>query len=380
MRLEIEVLPMVDMDVRSLLTRGLAVGAGLVAAVFLSGCEEEQPKVTERIRAIKTITVVEIASGQLRKYSGIVVAADSSALSFQVGGNVSKVNVKLGAKVNKGQVLAELDAKPYQLDVRAAEAELGKSRAQQAQAKQELDRQTTLYKKGWVAKAAYDRAVRSNESAVNQVDYAISKLNLAKRNLNLTKLTAPFDGVISERQVDPFVEVSAGQKLFQIEAKGALEVRMEIPETVISRIAVGMPVKVRFPTEKDAIGEGRITEVGSTASEANAFPVKATLLAAPEAIRSGMTAETSVVLASDQVDTAYLIPISAVAPSDDPEKRGSVFVYDEQAGTVTRRLIKTAGISENMVQVSEGVQAGDVIAVAGVSFLRDGQRVKLLQP
>ena len=83
-----------------------------VIAIALAGCEPPPPAVVEQVRAIKTITVTEFASGQTRKYSGIVQATDSSSLSFQVGGNVQEVNVNLGDHVEQGQVLATLDKKP----------------------------------------------------------------------------------------------------------------------------------------------------------------------------------------------------------------------------------------------------------------------------
>ena len=122
----------------------------LVAAFVLANCDEPPPEVVEQVRAIKTVTVTEIASGQARKYSGILQATDSSALSFQIPGNVRSVSVDLGERVTKGQVLATLDSEPYRLNVKAAEAELRKARATLTQEKLEFQRQKTLFDKAWV--------------------------------------------------------------------------------------------------------------------------------------------------------------------------------------------------------------------------------------
>ena len=349
------------------------------ASIALSACEEEPQEVVEQIRAIKTVTITEIASGQLRKYSGIVQATDTSVLSFQVGGNVRKVNVKLGDRVKKGNVLAVLDKKPYQLDVQAAEAELQKARANLQQKKEEYKRQKQLFDKGWVAKARVDRVVRGYESAKSQVDYAISKLNLAKRDLRLTTLVSPFDGVIAKKSVDPFVEVKAGQKLFEIDAEGALEIAFDIPETTIARISLGIPVSVTFATEQGCVCKGRITEIGSVAGKANAFPLKAALINPPGTIRSGMTAEVSILLKEDAQGSAYLVPLAAIAPGD-KSREGYVFIYDPATQAVRRSLVKARGVTDNLAHVYEGVKAGDIIAVAGVSFLTDGQKVKLMKP
>jgi RND family efflux transporter MFP subunit len=353
----------------------------MLAAVALSlgGCGEEPPKPVEQIRSIKTVTVTEPASGQTRKYSGIVQATDTSFLSFQIGGNVQTVKVNLGDKVTKGQVLATLDQRSYALNVQAAGAELSKARAGLEQSKAEYARQKQLFEKGWVAKQRVDRVFRSFESAKSQVDYAIAKLNLAKRDVLHTKLKAPFNGIIAKKLVEPHMEVRAGQKLFEINAEGSLEVSFDIPETIIARITPGMPVSIAFPTAQNCACRGRITEVGSVAGRANAFPVKAALIDPPRTIRAGMTAEVTIVIKHDERGTAYLVPLAAIAPGDKP-REGYVFIFDPTTGTVRRSLVKGRGATENMAQIYQGVDAGDIIAIAGVSFLTDGQKVKLMKP
>ena len=349
----------------------------LVIVLAVAGCDNEQPDVVPQIRAIKTYTVTEVASGQTRKFAGQVFATDSSTLSFQVGGNVKKMRVNQGDLVKKDQVLAVLDDQPYKLDVQAAKADLQKARAELTQAGQEFDRQETLYKKGWVAKARIDRAQRSRDAATSQVDYATSKLNLAKRDLRLTDLRAPFDGTISRKHIDAFVEVKTGQPVYEIEASGALEVRFDIPETTISRVTLGMPVTATFPIAKGSILQARITEIGSSAGAANAFPVKAGLDDPAPEVRSGMTVEASILLKQEGTESAYLVPIAAVAPADEPGQ-GYVFIYDTTAQTVKKSLIKGKGVTDNFVHVYEGVKAGDILAAAGVTFLNDGQSVKLI--
>lgn len=356
--------------------RGTA-GIALLA-LALAACDSEPPKPVEYVRAIKTVTISEVASGQVRKYSGIVQATNHSALSFQVSGNVRKVSAKAGDSVKKGQVLAELDKKPYELDVQAATAELAKAQAGLAQARAEYERQNRLYKKGWIAKARLDKLVRSFDSANSGVAYAVSKLNLAKRDLGNTVLVAPFDGTISQKLVDAFVEVKAGQKLFEIEAGGALEVAFDVPETTISRMALGLPVSITFTTPETCPCKGRITEIGSTAGRANAFPVKASLIDPPATIRSGMTAEVSIRLHNERQVAGFFVPLAAIAPApDQPSGHGYVFVFQIKTSTVKKTLVKALTARDNMVAV-EGLKAGDIIAVAGVNFLVDKQKVKLL--
>ena len=84
------------------------------------------------------------------------------------------------------------------------------------------------------------------------------------------------------------------------------------------------------------------------------------------------------ILAEESGDSTYLVPISAIAPSDKPGQ-GFVYIYDAKSQTVKRTPIKGKGATDNFAHIFEGINAGDVVASAGVSFLRDGQKVKLLQ-
>ena len=349
----------------------------LTTSFFISGCQSDEPKVQKRIRALKTITVAEVASGQVRKFSGIVQADDASGVSFQVGGNVSKVKVELGDQVKKGQILATLDNKPYQLSVRAAAASLNKAQVELKEAELEFGRKTKLHAKGWVSQAAIDQVSAHRESSSSGVRYAKSQLNLARRDLANTTLYAPFDGVIAKRNVDPFVEVAAGKQLFEINANGAMEVALNIPETVISMLTIGMPVTVTFASLKGKVVSGRITEIGLVAGDANAFPIKASLIDPPANMRAGMTANISISLKEESTNSAFLIPLSAIAPGG-ANRTGYIFRYDPKTSSVIKIPIRIDGVRNNDVTVQEGLNAGDIIAVAGVSFLYDGQKVKLL--
>lgn len=353
-------------------------GVALAAALALAGCEEETPEIAPQVRAIKTYTVTEVASGQTRKFSGQVYSTDSSTLSFHVSGNVSEMRVNEGEQVKKDQVLAVLDKQPYSLDVESAEADVQQAKSNLAQAKQDYERQEQLYQKGWVAEARLERVETNLDVAKSQLDLAASKKNLAKRDLRLTDLRAPYDGTISRKHIEAFVEVKTGQPVYDIEAAGTLEVRFEIPETIISRISVGMPVTVKFPKDDEGALRAQITEIGSTASTANAFPVKATLVDPPAEIRSGMTAEATTLLAQQDTDYGFLVPLSAIAPGEG-SGQGYAFIYDPETQMVKKTLVMGKGAIDNFVNVIEGIKSGDVVAVAGVTFLSDGQRVKLMQ-
>ncbi|MCD6294297.1 MAG: biotin/lipoyl-binding protein, partial [Deltaproteobacteria bacterium] len=130
-------------------------------------CSQEAPKPTERIRAIKTITVAEKTSGPVRKFSGVVDAVDSSPIAFEVSGNVDEVRVKVGDRVKKGQVMATLNERTFRLDVQAAEAAVERAKVQVADKKNDLDRYQRISKldSGAVSQASLDNSKAAYDSA-----------------------------------------------------------------------------------------------------------------------------------------------------------------------------------------------------------------------
>jgi len=200
---------------------------------------------------------------------------------------------------------------------------------------------------------------------------------------------APFRGSISSREIDPAMKVANGQTAFELDSEeSGLRVEVQMPETLIARVHQGDEVEVGFPS----IGEGSsdlgdrrfpavVSEVGSRAGTGNAFPVRADLLVAPPGLRPGMTAEVTFSVPRFEGGLVelegFLIPIAAAFAEAD--NRFSAFVYDPDTSTVSKRPIRTGGVRDNDVAVIEGLAEGDIIATAGVPFLKDGQQVTLLE-
>jgi RND family efflux transporter MFP subunit len=333
--------------------------------------------VPEQVRAIKTFTVTEVAEGQVRRFSGLIEAKNTSAISFQVGGSVREVRVNQGDTVRAQQVLATLDPEPYRLHIQTAEAKLEHARASFAQTRVDYERHQRLLAQRAVAQAQLEMAQRNFLASKSDVEVARTKLELARRDLRNTTLTAPFDGQVAERLTDPFVEVQAGQTVFRIDAKGGLQAAIGVPETTIAQLVLGMPATVSVPRVSEPI-EAHTSEIGSAAGPGNVFPVKTALIDPPPAIRAGMTAEVMLRLRQAQTAASYFVPLVAIAPGD-RSGEGFVFVYDPVSSTVLRTPVRSAGLLASNTVAVTGLNAGDIIASAGVSFLFDGQRVKMME-
>jgi RND family efflux transporter MFP subunit len=351
---------------------------GMSILLTMAACREEPPPVPERIRAIKTITVSEQASGKLRDFSGVVEAADSSSISFEVAGNVQEVRVDVGDRISKGQVLARLDPEPYKLTVDEIKAELLKARDNVTKTEAEYNRQKRIFEQGAGAQRRVEVAEFNYKSAKSGVNFQIARLNNAKRDLDRTVLRAPADGAIANRYIDAFNEVARGQKCFDTFELTGMEVAISIPEDAIGDIHKEQKGEISFPVFADRTYHGRVTEISKVAGTANAFPIKLTIEDPDERIRPGMTARVTLLLGGDDRKAAYLVPFSALTQSGDTTK-GFLYIYDSQTSTVKSTPIQSGSVRGDNIVITDGVKEGDIIAVAGVSFLEDGQKVKLME-
>lgn len=363
--------------------------AGVLAALALlgaPGCNEEAPPPELPPRAIQWLRVADSAADEQRVLSGIVTAVSETKLAFEVGGAVAAVEVNLGDTVKQGQILARLDPEPFELAVNDAKAELDQQQALLASSRADYERTKKLFEAKVSSRQELDRATALSQSRASGVASAKARLERAQRDRRRSELVAPFDGSISVRQIDPAMEVAGGQIVFEMDrGDSGLRVEVQMPETLIDRVQPGSTVEVGFPSVRDAAATAQrfaatVREVGTRAGVGNAFPVRVDLAERPPGVRPGMTAEVFFALPREAGGVArseaILIPLAAALPELDD--RFSVFVFDPATSTVRKRSIRAAGTRENQIAVVEGLAAGDVIATAGVSFLVDGQAVKLL--
>ncbi|MBL4740649.1 MAG: efflux RND transporter periplasmic adaptor subunit [Sneathiella sp.] len=344
--------------------------------LFVTACEDPPEVVTEHVRSVKTYTVSENAGGNVRNFSGKIVAADSANLSFPAAGTVAQVLVSSGDKVTANQKLAVMDDVPFKLDVDASKAELRKAQSTANEKIGEFNRSKTLFDKGWVSQAALDQAQFSMNAAQEEVSYKTSLLSMAKRGLNDTTLRAPYDGVVGQRLVEPNEVVAAGAPILILDAEGTMEISISVPEKIISKLKMGMTATVTFNVLPGVEIESHVTEISRVAGAGNIFPVKVSLINPPSELRAGMSGDVALTTDNDDQEFGFLIPLSSVAATQDL-KGAYVFVIDPTTSTLKKIEIQTDSARTNFIGV-KGVHAGDIVVSAGVSFLSEGQKVKLM--
>jgi RND family efflux transporter MFP subunit len=334
--------------------------------------------------SVKVFVVGKQATGQSRRISGKVDAAERSTLSFGVNGRVLEIIAVKGQTISKGQLLARLDDEPFRLKLADARTRLNTARATLVEANAMFDRIDNLVKRRAATQKDLDAATRKLATADGDVRSAQSALAQAELDLARTRLTAPFAGQVVDVPVDPFQEVAASEAVVALQVAGALEVNVLVPETLIRDVDYGQAVQVTFPTLSGVKVPGLVTKIGAEAEAGNAFAVTVILQESDTDLRSGMTASVTFNFNAYLGErTAFLIPLSAIAieaglrssressaETESSGNRAPVFVFDPASGKIQLQELVVGDLRGNEIEVYEGLQPGDQVVSAGVAFLR----------
>lgn len=352
----------------------------LANALFLSGCKDKE---IEQIPP-KTVVwqILEKDPGTFsRELSGVLQPAHMAELSFEVSGKIDNVNVELGEAFQKGAVLAILDKTIYTLTVEQRKGELSEARARLQETENDYRRKKRLLKDGAVSKSVYDVAKSQYESTKDQVAVARSRLSIAEEDLEDTQLIAPYDGSVSRRHIEPAQRITAGMTAFEIQGNTFLEISLSVPETIIGQLKVGQESMVTFPALPSfEYTKATITEIGTQADMANAFPVILSLPEQSRDLKPGMTAEVSFVLGDpDKKGEGFRVPVTAISAANDQNHFVFKIVENEDASflKLQRTAVNIQDLRGDEVLIQGELLAGERIVRAGLAFLQDGQMVSL---
>jgi len=349
-------------------------------AFLLLGCNDQSQPTQKPIRPIMWAKVSLSSLEQIRTVSGIVAPVEAAELSFEVSGRLDSIEVNLGDEVKKGQELARLNQRSLSLAKQSAQAKYQQSKASLADAENSYNRYAKLIKQGVVSQSGFDNAKATYDNNISAVDVAKAQVDIAIKDLQDSVLLAPYDGIITKRTFEPSQQVSAGQLAFEIEGEHGLEIQVLVPETLIQQLTRHAILAIKFPVLPQIKMLGRVTEIGTRAESANAFPVTVVLQSENSLLRAGMTAEVEFIFEgvgrTGHKGPAIRIPLTALSAG--LQQKTYAFVYDETTQSVRRTEVQTENILNNEVYISSGLQQGDIIATAGIAFLLDGQKVTLI--
>lgn len=350
----------------------------LSGGLLLSGCGSADEEVVPLIRPVRYEQVFLTGGSQARTFAGTARAGAETPLSFKVAGSVQQVAVKVGDRVEAGQLLAEIDASDYQLRVDQAQASLAQAESQERRAAADYERVLGLYENGTASRSDLDALRAASESAVAAVRAATSQLALAQQQVRYTRLTAPTEGSVAQVSVEVNENVRAGQPVVVVASGDQPEMEVAVPDRFIAQIQEGTAATVTFDALPGRSFSATVREVSVTATRATTYPVTVRLEAADEAIRPGMAGEVTFELGASSQAERLLVPVVAV--SEDRQGR-FVFVVEPSAdeiGIARRRPVDVGALSADGLEVIAGLTDGEIVVTAGLNTLTDGQQVRLL--
>ena len=354
----------------------------LLLASLGAGCSGNQAPSSPEIRPVRYAQAFDADSDQARTFAGVARAASEQNLAFRVTGTVTAVNVNVGSRIRRGQVLAQLDSGDLELRRQQAEAGLAQARAQARNAHASYERVVALYESGNASMSDLDAARASYESANASEGSATTALRLAEQQVVYTRLLAPVNGSVSRVMVDVNEAIGAGQPVVVVlDTGGSPEVQVTVPEAFIGGLALGRPAEVVFGALTDGAFAATITEVGTAAAGAGGFPVIVRLDAGRNAaqVRPGMAAEVTFRVEDQPGETTgVLVPPEAVG-QDQKGRFAYVLALPDTGNVATaeRRTVETGALTPEGLEILHGISGGEYVATAGLRTLAPGQQVRL---
>ena len=347
--------------------RGLTCAAiGVAAAIFLTGCEEETPQV-EHVRPVLAMQVQDGAAITGKWVPGRAKATQEVDLSFEVPGKIIDRPVFVGDAVAKDQIVAQLDPRDYENDLARAAAE--------------RDRASAQFRR-------VDQAARSGALAKQEVDNARARLTAAQaevrirqKALNDATIRAPFEGTVSWTYKEKFEDVREKEPVVRVVDTSRIEFVLNLPETEISLIPYVSNIRVRFDAFPDQEIPAEIKEVATEASQTTRTYSVNLIMEQPDGLKilPGMAGKaTGQVKDTDKKDFTFVfVPVTAVFSHEGEQTY--VWIIDPETKTVKQREVKTEGLANTGVPIKEGLEPGEWIAVAGVHYLKEGQKVEIME-
>lgn len=324
-----------------------------------SSCGSKHTEGTD-VACVRLFTVKNSGSTSVQEFPGRVKAAEEVNMAFKLGGTLTDIRAEEGSRVSKGQYIAEIDPHDYQVLLEAAEAEYMK-------AKSEAERVMALYADSASTADAYDKA----RYGLQQVS---AKYENARNQLADTKIYAPFDGLVQKRLFDPPTVVAAGMPVVSLVSDNRQEIEINIPaSTYIHRDKI-----ISFHASFDFLSNRQIPlRLISMAPKANANQLYTVRLAIPKDMSPqpspGMNTMVNI-LVGDTEGGKTEIPSSALFKKDG---NSCVWIFDEKKGTIRLRTISVKRLHTNgMAIIGQGLSGGELVVIAGVHKLTEGQNVK----
>lgn len=287
---------------------------------------------------------------------GIILPDEEVDLSFEASGKITQILFEEGKSVRKGQLLAKVNDKPLQ-------AELKKLESQLPLAKDRLFRQKSLLAKDAVSQEAF-------ETVSTELDKLNADIELIKSRINQTELKAPFDGVLGLRLVSEGTYATPQTIVTKLTKISPLKIEFSVNEKQANEIKIGTPINFLVESNNKTYNATVYALESKLDVKTLSLKARARYANSDGKLKAGHSA--SIVIKLREIKNAIVIPsISSIAEMG----RDIVFVYKN--GKARQVEIKKGIRTASSLQVLEGLNQGDTLLVSGVMQLRDDMSVTL---
>ena len=332
----------------------------ITATLALPGCNAGVASVPEP--AVEAAALpVEVAVPEIRDIQATyettgTLAADAEApVPARIDGVVVELFVEEGDVVRRGQLLARLDADRSELEMLRAAAELERR-------ERELERLANLHSRGLISSADF-------ESAEYDVASGKAAHDLARLNYEYAHVRATIDGVVSARNIKIGQTLMEGEAAFTVTNTNELVAYLDIPQTELHKFATGQPAALSVDSHPDHDFNATVERLSPTINvDTGTFRATMTIDNRQAELAPGMFGRFTI--AWQTHSDALVLPESALVREDTAT---TVFVVAD--GEATRRVVTTGIRSGGVVEIVDGLNAGDRVVLRGQSRLRDGSRV-----
>lgn len=348
----------------------IAVG---VLAIGVGGYWYQQPKVNSELAAVDAKPsgkggmnkkVLNVNGKLLQpqrltdefRTTGLILPDEEVNLSFETSGKIVDIRFTEGTAVRKGQILAKVNDKTLQAQLKRLEAQLDLARNR-------VYRQEQLLKKDAASQEAY-------EEAKTQLATLEAEIDVVKVNIELTELHAPFDGVIGLRQVSVGAYANPSTVVAKLTKLSPLKIEFSVPERYASQIHKGVNMDFTVEGFQDAFHAQVYAVESAVDKDQHVFTARGIYNNSNHRLLPGQYS--SILLKKEEIEDALVIPSEAIVPEMGMDK---VFCY--RSGKAVPIEIKTGIRTAGEVQVLSGLQFGDTIITSGTLQLRMGLDVTL---
>ncbi|MDR3431288.1 MAG: efflux RND transporter periplasmic adaptor subunit [Rouxiella aceris] len=344
----------------------------LLMVVGLVGCGDKESKPVVPPRPVRVVIAPAPVGASQFIESGEIRAADEVTLSFRQEGHLLTRTVDVGNQVAAGQVLATQESNTSRNQLESAQADLSSARAAEQVASLTLKRMKLLMPHGAIARSQLDTAQYDWQAALSRRQSSEDALKNARETLGWSRLIAPSSGVVTQVAVSAGQVVSAGQSIVTLAAGDGRDAVFDVADPQMLAQTANLSFVVSLLADPSISTPGHLRDISPQAdTQTRTWRVRVTLDKPLAALALGA----SVQVAWQQAGQSMIaLPAAALTRAGG---NPAIFIVNRKSLQLHLRPVSLGRYSTEEIFISSGLQPGETVVVAGVSKLRQGERVTL---